>query len=366
MKLLISSAGSLVAHNLLNALGARRADFEIIGCNSVVDSPIAFGCDRVHHVLPTAASGFRAQIQALLDKEQPDLIVPGRDLDVVFWAEFAESQPEWAARIPVGSRAMAQVLYDKAFTWQFAQAQQWPMPTTLVCGPDATPQQLDDLMAQTHWPLIAKPRTGFGSHGVRLLTTRSEALFFLNQTDWLLQTYLRAPDEVPLLPPQPLPGIPLLPELAPWSQYSAQTLITPTGDLTELFTCQHRMSLGRWWQLIPVDLPALTTLAEQVARSLAAAGWRGPLNIEAKPDPQGRWQVIECNGRLTGATAARYLLGHDELGLLFAHYLPQATLRQATPPAKGQHASVLSLVEERALPPEWPITLAQTGVWEQP
>ncbi|MGV3523081.1 MAG: hypothetical protein ACO1RX_02595 [Candidatus Sericytochromatia bacterium] len=361
MKLLISSAGSLVAHNLFSALGPRREALTIVGCNSVADSPIAFACDRLYHVSPTASPAFADEIAQILSQEQPDVILPGRDRDVLFWAEFAERHPVWAPRIPVGSRAMAAILFDKAATWRFAQAHHLPMAHTLPCGKGATEAKLNALIAEAGWPLIAKPIEGFGSHGVRLLAHRDEALFFLGQSDWLLQAYLRAPEEAPILDRAPLPGIPLLPELAPWSQYSAQVIIDPTGTVTDLFTCQHHMALGRWQRLTQVNHSDLNHLAQQVSTCIAQAGWRGPLNIEAKPDARGRWQIIECNARLTGATSARRRLGHDEIGRLFRHYAPHLNLPLWEDSPEGE---IYHLPEERTLPLSWVETLRRTGVWE--
>ena len=52
----------------------------------------------------------------------------------------------------------------------------------------------------------------------------------------------------------------------------------------------------------------------QCAQAFAGAGWRGPLNIQCQQDTQGTPLIHEFNGRFTGATVDRWLLGFDEVG----------------------------------------------------
>jgi carbamoyl-phosphate synthase large subunit len=76
------------------------------------------------------------------------------------------------------------------------------------------------------------------------------------------------------------------------------------------------MHVGRSVDVEIIDDARLHRLGVDYARALAASGWRGPLNIQCQLSAAGRYCAYELNGRLTGATAARYFLGYDEVGAI--------------------------------------------------
>ena len=55
-------------------------------------------------------------------------------------------------------------------------------------------------------------------------------------------------------------------------------------------------------------------------------GWRGPLNINCQQDRKGKVKIFEFNGRFTGATHARFLLGYDEIAIAL-HNFAQISIR---------------------------------------
>jgi carbamoyl-phosphate synthase large subunit len=76
----------------------------------------------------------------------------------------------------------------------------------------------------------------------------------------------------------------------------------------------------------PLNEPDLLALALAYGQAFAAAGWRGPCNIQGKRDPELGLQVIETNGRFSGGTSARRLLGFDEVALGLRQWLGDGVL----------------------------------------
>jgi hypothetical protein len=93
---------------------------------------------------------------------------------------------------------------------------------------------------------------------------------------------------------------------------------------------------------------------------LAAQGWRGPMNIQCQPDASGRLMIHEFNARFTGATAARHLLGHDEVGIALASFIgyPLDTRTDA-----GRAAEVRESLAPRAALPDDISWLAGQETW---
>jgi carbamoyl-phosphate synthase large subunit len=78
--------------------------------------------------------------------------------------------------------------------------------------------------------------------------------------------------------------------------------------------------------------------------------------------PEGDYAIYEYNGRYTGATGARQLLGYDEVGMGLEHFggirLPESPAPHAWPDA------VQRLPVSRAVEAGWVETLERTGHWK--
>jgi carbamoyl-phosphate synthase large subunit len=67
------------------------------------------------------------------------------------------------------------------------------------------------------------------------------------------------------------------------------------------------------------------------AKAFADAVWRGLLNVQCQRAADGRHRIHEFNGRFTGATFERWLLGIDEVGdaveRFTGHRIPSSAAR---------------------------------------
>lgn len=323
--LIITSVGSLVGQNILDALEGRRQRLTVVGLNSVVDAPNNFRCDRVHQLPPLdAGEVYQQRFQELLAREEPNLIIPGRDADVVELARQGEEHPELAARLLVGSLAAARVMDDKAASHDFARTHGLPFADTVTSGLPDSLEQGERLRANHGFPLLAKPRQGHGSLGVRLLFRQEQLARLLRQPGWVVQ---------PLLDPRPGVaeldfelGMPCQWSLPETRLFGVQTLIGRDGGLGPSQGYIATMVLGRCERLTRRDDAELLAIADDFARAMAAAGWRGAFNLQLKKDPRLGFQAIEMNGRFSGGTSARLLLGFDEVGWCVNHWLGRAVV----------------------------------------
>ena len=89
------------------------------------------------------------------------------------------------------------------------------------------------------------------------------------------------------------------------------------------------------------DDPVAHALARQCGSVFAAAGWRGPLNIQCREAPDGSLCIHELNGRFTGITEARRLLGYDEVALAIRHFVGREIAQDRAPAAFPSTVRVL-------------------------
>ena len=99
------------------------------------------------------------------------------------------------------------------------------------------------------------------------------------------------------------------------------------------------------------------------AHDFAAIGWRGPLNIQCEKTAAGEMLIHEFNGRFTGATVDRWLLGFDEVGAAIEQFTGRPLGSNAPPPAPALEAFE-SLVA-RSADPRDVAALRQDGDWRR-
>jgi carbamoyl-phosphate synthase large subunit len=189
--------------------------------------------------------------------------------------------------------------------------------------------------AQGLWdpPLIAKPRLGSGSLGVRVLLTREQVAAACQTPGLIIQPFLDPPTE---LMPDLSMGVPLFWEVECRTEYGIQALIGPQGEVEGWFAfrAEHRLGRNEW--LAACDDRSLEVFAAWVVPRLAAAGFRGPVNLQVRRSGE-QWSIIEMNPRFSGGTSGRYLLGFDEVGWMINAWLgagivppgPQAPVGEA-------------------------------------
>jgi carbamoylphosphate synthase large subunit len=363
IRLLILSVGSLLGQNILDALDPRRRHVRVIGANSESDNPRPFRCD-VAYLVPAISneSGLQDRILDIVSRENPDLILPGRDDDVVFLSKLREKHLPLAGRIPCGSQEAARILRDKALSFRFARRNDLPFADTFVPDPAVSSEEAGEWLRRHRFPLLAKPLQGFGSRGIKLVLTRDHFNRILQAGGYVVQEWLGAPPPLNDHLRELDLGYPLFLCLPEEAQYAGQTVIAPDGRVLDVFCSVNTMVLGRCERSQAVGDPGLIDVTKAYAEAMARAGWRGSFNVQLKRQPDGAYKAHEMNGRMTGSTSARRWLGYDEIRMLVREFVGIDL-----GPAKDESGPFASCVA-RSLT-DYPVfakhveTLRRNGVW---
>ena len=325
MKIAITSVGSLVGQNILDVLEGRRAGIEVVGVNSIAAAAGNFRCDRTYLAPPAARAGeYLDRIATILRDERPDVALPGRDDDVVTLSRLKEAQPGLGPLLPVGPLRLARVLDDKWESHQFARLHGLPFVDSALAD---DPLAIEQLLARHGFPLIAKPRAGHGSRGVRIILDESQCTAARRLPDYLLQPYLEPEPELAEWGSRDGGGVPLF--HSPMTQQIACQAVIDAARRVRAVFCTHVLSMaGRPQQVVRLDDDDVNSVAQRYAEQFAADGWVGALNLQGRRDRTGAFRVYEANGRFTGGTSARTRLGFDEVRLLLEGF---ASLRLPPP-----------------------------------
>lgn len=360
IKIAITSAGSLVGQNILDVLEGRRAGLELIGINSIAAAAGNFRCERTYLAPPASRSGeYVDRLAAILLDESPDLVLPGRDDDVLALALLKKARPDLAPSLPVGPAHLAQVIEDKWASHEYAVRHQLPFVDS---APGDDRVAVERLLARHGFPLIAKPRKGHGSQGVRIIFDENQLAAAGRIAGCLLQPYLEPEPDLAEWQSRDAGGVPLF--HAPTTQQIAcQAAIDAAGRMQGVFST-HVLSLaGRAHQVVRLDDPTADSAVQRYAERFAADGWVGALNLQGRRDRSGTFRVYELNGRFSGGTSARTRLGFDEVRLLIEDFV-----RMPLPPpafACNGHGVVVKSPADYLLSPETVSRFQTDGHWQR-
>lgn len=357
IKILLLSAGSLVGHNILECMAERVDDFFVVGTNSVAESASLRGLDRVYLVPETRNhQAFEAKFKDICEIEKPDLIIPCRDDDVVF---LAHMKSKISFKCLSGSRQLAEMMNDQWLSYLFARENHLSFSPTILLKAES---DLRGFIKDFGFPLIAKPRFGYASRGIKVITSLDAIEYLLQESDYVLQQYIGiAKDAMNFCQQAKIQGLPLFYSFEQY-KYSLQCLIKPDASISEMCLTLHQMSNGKSVQVSRFKNKVLEQLATQAGKIFAKLGWQGPLNIQCLQNEEGEFFIHEFNGRLTGATSARYFLGFDEVGFIIREFVSRnySVMRHLQ-----ANTSIDKYLTSYSLPQEFLIALNQKGVWSR-
>jgi len=326
IKILISSVGSLVGQNLLDVLDApifnRRDLVEIIGTNSIVNSPNNFRCDKCCIVPNTSTIEFTSRMVEIISKEKPDLILSARDEDTEAMMVLMNNNPQLKGQLPYGKLKTLIYALNKWQTWLFTKKYNLPFANSFVIGKSGKINELKAFVEKVGYPMIAKPIQGFASKGVFFIRNWEQAEYVSTFKNYMFQEYLGKPDAMDAYfklidGPTPLfasaPGI---------YHYSCHTNISSTGSIDEIFISKNDHKDGATMGFRRVKNKKLEELAIAYSKALYNEGGYGPLTIQFRLDKNDNWKAQEMNLRTNGNTYPRFMMGQDDLGLIINDILP--------------------------------------------
>jgi biotin carboxylase len=363
LRLLVLSVGTRVGQNVLTALDGRRRGLVLMATSSVADEPPLFDCDVVYLVPPTAsdANAFERALLDIMDRERVDLVIPCRDDDVDFLASLRDRRPELAHRLLCGSAAPAGIISDKWLSAEFSAGHGLPFAASITRGSEG---ERKAFLKRHGFPLVAKPRRGYASIGVYMLWNEAQVQSTLDQDAYVVQQFIGDPQPIAdYLAAMDSRGIPLH-HTFQGTRHSIQALIAPDGAIAHVMSVRIVSDRRRSKWVGQDTEPAARAIGIRCAEVFAEAGWRGPLNIQCMRAADGQLLIHEFNGRFTGATFERWLLGFDEVGMA----VEQFTGRRLPSGLAQAHVALEAFesVVGRAADPGNVAMLKHDGVWRRP
>jgi carbamoyl-phosphate synthase large subunit len=300
LTVLISSAGRRV--ELIRIFRQAVADLtpggRILAIDSSWYSAALHESDEGFIVPRFSDPDFVPRLLELCERHVVDLIVPTTDRE---WSVWSEACPKFAAigtTVAVSAPEVLTIASDKQRTHEWLVTKGFP--TVRQTSPASAASD------STAWPLplIAKPRFGSASEGVRLVRDRAEL------------ELLVARDEARAPLADGRPGDVVVQTVAPGDEHTIDVLVDRTGQcLCAVPRRRLEVRAGEVAKAVTVRSPQLIELAFRVVKALP--GPYGALNLQVFADQvTGELAIIEINPRFGGG----FPLSH-EAGANFARWL---------------------------------------------
>ncbi len=290
MKVLVTGAGALLGQGLIRAVRGSSLRAQIVAVDPNPFSAGLYWADSAHLVPMASEPGYLEAIRALLCVEKPDAVLVGTDVELAFFAHHRlEFEQEFKTKVIVSNPRVVAIAGDKWLTYEFLKDAGFNFPDSALPGDEAA------LIARVGFPLVVKPRHGARSVGVSVVRSLPELAAALSKgRDFIVQECVGTPAD----------------------EHTAG-LICFDGRCHASITMRRDLRDGNTYRAFP--LPDFPYDAE-LRRIVEAIGAHGPINLQFRL-AAGKVKVFEINGRFSGTTPLRGLVGFSEVEMVLRHLL---------------------------------------------
>jgi len=267
---LITAAGSAPAQAFIRALrGQNELPTRLVGVDTVAHAGGLYDCARRYTVPRVGDSAFIEAIENVCRAEEVDVVVPIGNFELQRFAEAADSlERALGVRVITNSPQAVALARDKRAS----------ADAVARCGVTVPrfhdPAALDD----SALPVIVKPRSGAGSHGVSVVREPAELepALVLAGSDRLVQDFIEG------------------------QEYTVDLVIAPSGDvLAAAPRMRIEVRAGQSYKGVTVDDEGAQEAARQCARAL---GLTGQANVQViKSSADGQCYFVEANPKFAAA-----------------------------------------------------------------
>ncbi len=293
----VTAVGGGVGQSVLRALHHSGLQVRVVGMDA---APMSVGLYWTYasYLIPPLRKrrAYREALEAVLRREQVDLLVPGLDTELETLAAWRPDFEAMGTRTVVGAPEAVRLVRDKRLCYHFARDRGIAFVETYDL------EEAQARAASLAYPVIAKPIGGSASVGVRILGDARGLLALDPAEDLIVQRFL---------PPGDGAAVPTT--LLQVNEVSLQYYIDRNGRVADgTFGSVNKLKHGVPVEVDPIFDARIESDGRRFAQALADAGLRGPINLQGRDTPDGL-VFFEANARFTGITMVRAEMGYREV-----------------------------------------------------
>ncbi|CAN7268084.1 ATP-grasp domain-containing protein [Rhizobium sp. LjRoot98] len=290
----VTAVGALIGQGIIRSLRLSGLPMRIIGVDRDPHGIGPYWCD-VFFAKPVADESSDTYLdfwKTLLADEGVDLVLPGLELDVLFFSRNRAAFANMNARIVLNDPDVIELAQDK---WDFGLELQRlglsVIPALLGAG-------WAECVRDLGLPLLLKPRQGNGSRGIALLRDEDDFNYWSGKSRdaFLIQKFIGSDEQ----------------------EFTVGAFGFGDGTALMPIIFKRKLSVaGNTQYAEVVDHPVL---AEAVTRLAAIFKPVGPTNYQFRMDGETPY-LLEINPRFSSSTSLRAAFGYNEAAMSVEYYL---------------------------------------------
>lgn len=308
----ITSVGSGIGQSIVDSCRLSRLQLKLVGFDV---NPLAFGaysCDEQVFVPPITQKDYLNVLVKECLNRNVSLLIPGLDAELPLIASNIEVFSQQGIRVLVAGREFIRLCRDKV---------SWSNELRSLCPTIIPSFTKDDLVVaiqkgEVNFPLIAKPKGGSASAGVFIMNGPDDLSRLVE--DHVIQPYI--------FPRKDDPNFEIIrrsvgkAQLNQSAEISMQLVVSKTGEILGRMASYHKLKGGVPVEISVIEDKDLWASLEGALAFLASNGMRGPVIFQGRITSEGM-KFFEMNGRFTGITGLRALMGFNEVEACIRDFL---------------------------------------------
>ncbi len=290
MNVLVSGASGIVGYGVLKSL--KKACYNKIASSIYKESAANEFGNTFELAIKTSSADYEKWLRSILIKHKIQVAFPGIDDDMYWWDKNKSIFEELGVKCVLNNSRLIDLCKDK---WLFYNelmgndCESLLIPTSLSS---------EDLFESYGFPLLVKPRRGFGSIGVKKISSEKVLLNLAEgKTDeYIYQKYIGNVD----------------------SEYTIAAFGNGKGSFFNMFSMKRKLSKEGYTieaSVVPNDL--FKSAIEKLCSVLNPVG---PTNFQFRLE-NGNPKLLEINPRLSSSSSIRSAFGYNESEMSIAYYL---------------------------------------------
>lgn len=290
----VTAVGALIGQGIIRSLKLSGLKVRVIGVDRDPNGIGPYWCDSFF-AKPAVDEETDAYLDFwtdLLRDEAVDLVLPGLELDVLFFDRNRAAFADLHARIVLNDATVIELAQDK---WDFGvELERLGLP--------AIPARLGagfaDCARDLGLPLLLKPRQGNGSRGIAVLKDEDDFNYWSRKSrdEFLIQKFIGSDEQ----------------------EFTVGAFGLGDGTALPPIVFRRKLSVaGNTQYAEVVDHPVLAATVEKLASIFRPVG---PTNYQFRMDGDTPY-LLEINPRFSSSTSLRAAFGYNEAVMSVEYYL---------------------------------------------
>lgn len=302
---LVTSVGGIVAQGIIKSLKYHNFyqnkighKYEILGTDINYEAAGLYRVDKFSIVNKPSERNYLKTILEVCMGNKIQVLFVGSDVELPVLCKYKdEIENKTGTKVITSNENIVNMCRDKYLTYEFLDKNDLnPIPTCL-------PEDLGTFLKEEKFPLVVKPREGFGSKLFNVVNNRDElnfAIRSIENANWkpMIQKYLKN-------------------DLKEYT--TGITVAKDNKQIMSSITLRKVLKHGQTYKAYIDKFPKVAKLCNKIAHSL---GTFGPVNIQTRVDTDdNKIKIIEINPRFSASCPMRTVAGINEPDIIVRNVL---------------------------------------------